>query len=191
MKHKKLLLNSKIATLTKKNMPSYISRVIAIILLEMSTLKNYRLTSFQKPWLWYILFSSKFVHRFNCFFFMLSFFYTFLMFLEVKKIFPLNWLQVPVTRWILIKFCDTAETYVLYCSSLCFSYRQNEGTPPVRPSSAGELPPLERAGSPTSAEKDILVCYLSHEGHLERFCLWCFIWKLKVECCTSLGAVYM
>ena len=28
------------------------------------------------------------------------------------------------------------------------------------PSSAGELPPLERAGSPTSAEKDILVCYL-------------------------------
>ena len=44
MKHKKLPLNSKIATLTKKNMPSYISRVIAIILLEMSTLKNYRLT---------------------------------------------------------------------------------------------------------------------------------------------------
>jgi len=27
----------------------------------------------------------------------------------------------------------------------------------VRPSSAGELPPLERTGSPTGAEKDILV----------------------------------
>jgi len=38
-------------------------------------------------------------------------------------------------------------------------FRQNEGTAPVRPSSAvGELPPLERTGSPTGAEKDILVC---------------------------------
>lgn len=36
-------------------------------------------------------------------------------------------------------------------------YRQNEGTAPARPSSAGELPPLERTGSPTGAEKDILV----------------------------------
>ena len=27
----------------------------------------------------------------------------------------------------------------------------------MRPSSAGELPPLERTGSPTGAEKDILV----------------------------------
>ena len=36
-------------------------------------------------------------------------------------------------------------------------YRQNEGAVPARPSSAGELPPLERTGSPTGAEKDILV----------------------------------
>ena len=163
MKHKKLLLNSKVATLTQKNMPSYISRVITIILIKMSALKNYGLTSFQKPWLWCISFFFKVCPWIQLPFFMLSFFKYLLMFVEVKKNFPLNWLQVLVTHWILIKFCDTAKTYLLYCSSLCFSYRQNEGTPPVRPSSAGELPPLERAGSPTSAEKDILVCYPSYE----------------------------
>ena len=59
MKHKKLLLNSKIATLTQKNMPPYISRVITIILIRMLTLKNYGLTSFQKPWLWCVLFFFK------------------------------------------------------------------------------------------------------------------------------------
>ena len=40
---------------------------------------------------------------------------------------------------------------------LIIFYRQNDGAAAVRPSSAGELPPLERTGSPTGAEKDILV----------------------------------
>jgi len=37
--------------------------------------------------------------------------------------------------------------------------------PPPRPASAGELPPLERSGSPTAAEKDILrYLYYIHNG---------------------------
>lgn len=39
--------------------------------------------------------------------------------------------------------------------------RQDDGVSTPRPSSAGaELPPIERKGSPTAAEKDILVCMI-------------------------------
>ena len=82
----------------------------------------------------------------------------------------------------------THHRCVFYTALVCFSYRQNEGPPPVRPSSAGELPPLERAGSPTSAEKDILVCYLSGQWRSFRKILFMMIWKLKAEFCTLLGA---
>ena len=92
MKRKKLLLNSKVATLTQKSMPSYLSRVFATILIKMSTFKNYGLTSFQKPWLWCILFFFKVCPWIQLPFFMLSFF---IMFLEVKKIFPLNLVAGP------------------------------------------------------------------------------------------------
>lgn len=51
------------------------------------------------------------------------------------------------------------ETLVISLFILC---RQNESSPPVRPSSA-ELPPLERTGSPTGAEKDILVSKSCHK----------------------------
>lgn len=47
-------------------------------------------------------------------------------------------------------------------SALVNIIMQNEGTAPVRPSSPGELPPLERTGSPTGAEKDILESLLIH-----------------------------
>ena len=81
-------------------MPSYISRVIAIILLEMSTLKNYRLyNKFSKTMIVMHFVFFKVCPWIQLPFFMLSFFFIpFLMFLEVKKIFPLNWLQVPVTH---------------------------------------------------------------------------------------------
>nr|XP_058956956.1 dynein axonemal heavy chain 7-like [Pocillopora verrucosa] len=50
-------------------------------------------------------------------------------------------------------------------SALVNIIMQNEGTAPARPSSAGELPPLERTGSPTGAEKDILrYYYYIHHG---------------------------
>lgn len=50
-------------------------------------------------------------------------------------------------------------------SALVNIIMQNEGTAPMRPSSPGELPPLEQTGSPTGAEKDILHYYYYNIHH--------------------------
>ena len=96
MKHKKLLLNSKIATLTQKNMAPYISRVITIILIKMSTLKNYGLANkFSKTLIvmHFVLLQS--LSMDSTAFFYAQFFLYLLMFLEVKKFFSLNLVAGP------------------------------------------------------------------------------------------------
>lgn len=44
------------------------------------------------------------------------------------------------------------------------NFRQEDGVPPHSASGSvngnGELPPLSRTGTPTAADKDILVCYI-------------------------------
>lgn len=60
-------------------------------------------------------------------------------------------------------FCIETITVAdeIFTTTVCGHFRQEDGVQPHSASGSvnGELPPISRTGSPTTADKDILVCH--------------------------------